>query len=385
MKTILHFNPLAFLIAWTMLLGTASFPTAKACDRASFSLDFVEFNGTTYTVHTTFTLGGGVTGPSQGAALSTIEFALASYSTSDDLISFWPNSLTSRETGCTVNGFIFTFQPPMVNMYFGPDPVSNVVFFQSSNNCEFTCVAATPLCGPMHTDTFHLSFVYNNLPDSMTMFGVEGAGNISMGCAQPFSGQQSWRKMTIDFTSLPVTWGKFEVREEGRQVYLDWETLSEQNNDSFEIMRSQEGENWTSIGRVPAKGASHTTQSYHFTDTSPLFGTSYYHVVQRDIQGSASATEIQSVSVPLPTGLALRAVGPVPARQELHLDLESDRKTEVLIQLLDLQGHLFKAQTFVMEAGSNAIALEVKELPRGCYLLLIQGKEETFRQKILLH
>lgn len=103
---------------------------------------------------------------------------------------------------------------------------------------------------------------------------------------------------TKDYTisPLPVELVSFDAVLVDRQVIVTWQTASEFNSDYFDVLRSNDGENWSSIGTVPAHGTSQITSDYSLLDSSPLSGVSYYRLKQVDQNSSFHLSEIQSIN-----------------------------------------------------------------------------------------
>lgn len=103
---------------------------------------------------------------------------------------------------------------------------------------------------------------------------------------------------TKDFTMspLPVELVYFDATLTNGQVGLSWETASEFNSSYFDVLRSDDGKNWSSIGTLPAQGTSQTTLDYFFIDQNPLSGVSYYRLKVVDLNGSFHTSDIQSIN-----------------------------------------------------------------------------------------
>lgn len=96
---------------------------------------------------------------------------------------------------------------------------------------------------------------------------------------------------------LPVVLVSFDANLlNERQVALSWETASEQNSSYFELLKSANGQNWYSIGTVPAGGNSTGPLTYSFLDEAALKGVSYYQLKQVDQNGDFRLSDIRSVN-----------------------------------------------------------------------------------------
>ena len=95
---------------------------------------------------------------------------------------------------------------------------------------------------------------------------------------------------------LPVELGDISGIHTGREVYLEWTTLSERNNDYFTVQRTLDGKTFEDIGTVFGNGTTTESTDYAFIDVAPYSGTSYYRVKQVDYNGDFEYSELVSVS-----------------------------------------------------------------------------------------
>ncbi len=101
----------------------------------------------------------------------------------------------------------------------------------------------------------------------------------------------------FNIVPLPVQMASFtaEAIEEKEAVMLDWETISENNNQFFEVERASDGNDFESIGREISKGNSQTLQPYQFIDSNPYFGKNFYRLKTIDLMGNFHYSEIKEV------------------------------------------------------------------------------------------
>jgi len=84
----------------------------------------------------------------------------------------------------------------------------------------------------------------------------------------------------------------FEAEKENNTTgLLSWKTASEQNSAYFEVERSADGINYTSIGRVVAAGNSSTERLYTFRDKNPVTGVNYYRLQMVDIDSKSKVSD----------------------------------------------------------------------------------------------
>ncbi len=339
--------------------------SVPACDLSYFELDSLTFDGVHFTAHTTLCIGGGAVGTTAGAGGFTSRFAIAAYGTKGSIVGFTPDSLTNYHTGCSVVGSLMPNQPFPANIGGTGDVANSMVEFQPPTNCEFICASSLVNCGPPQSFCFRIQIQMSGLPDSLMAIGVEGFGSYQFGCHRGSHGTFATNDMSISLAGLPVEWGSFEALKRNGGVQLEWQTLSEDGNDFFRVLRSEDALNWESIGVVDADGDTEHVRKYGFFDAHPAIGTNHYRIVQVDIEGSQSATEVVSVNIPLPAGLSLETVGPVPATDQLRLELVSDRKRDVQVDVIALNGQVARTQSVPLQVGTNPLEIKVGTLPRG--------------------
>lgn len=97
---------------------------------------------------------------------------------------------------------------------------------------------------------------------------------------------------------MPIELESFEaVILENTDVQLNWITLSELNNDYFNIERSNDGTNWKSIAKLDAAGDSQERKYYSFLDKTPNSEINYYRLKQTDFDGAFTYSNIESVRI----------------------------------------------------------------------------------------
>jgi hypothetical protein len=84
---------------------------------------------------------------------------------------------------------------------------------------------------------------------------------------------------------LPVELLYFEGTKYKTFNSLKWATASEQNSSHFDIERSEDGENWKTIGSKSAAGNSQTKINYSHLDSYINQNNVYYRLLQYDIDG----------------------------------------------------------------------------------------------------
>lgn len=95
---------------------------------------------------------------------------------------------------------------------------------------------------------------------------------------------------------LPIELISFEgIRTGSETIELTWKTASEYMNEGFEVQKSYNGTSFHTIAWIGGKGTSTIENNYSFTDYETSSNIVYYRLVQFDMNGDNSTSEIITV------------------------------------------------------------------------------------------
>lgn len=189
---------------------------------------------------------------------------------------------------------------------------------------------------------------------------------------------QLWTATTTINTScvpLPVSLMSFKGRknEEGNGLY--WATSSETNNDYFEIMKSDDGINFYSIGKVKGTNSISGVSNYNFTDyTGTIKSVSYYYLAQYDKDGTLTKSEVVAIRSIAYTPV----VSPNPSNSNFTVSLPYDKTAEITI--MDMLGRVIEKRT--MQENSSFVTIG-DELSKGSYVISIVTEYDSFFYKVI--
>ncbi|MBX2978565.1 MAG: T9SS type A sorting domain-containing protein [Flavobacteriales bacterium] len=172
-------------------------------------------------------------------------------------------------------------------------------------------------------------------------------------------------------SALPVELLHFEARSEDGSVALEWSTASEQNSAYFNVERSTDLTDWTTVATHAAAGTSQQLIHYDALDQEPLTGLSYYRLEQVDIDGSVAHSPIRSLYHTGPTTSSL-VLWPNPAQDRISIQVADNEGAS--IRVLNSLGQQVQLP---MDRNGTEIILDLSQLPRGQYLVLAQGTKST--------
>jgi hypothetical protein len=176
---------------------------------------------------------------------------------------------------------------------------------------------------------------------------------------------------------LPVELTSFNaVCEEGKGVNVTWTTASEHNSSYFDVLKSDDGQNWRSISTVAAAGNATSIINYGILDAEKANGIAYYKLMQYDIDGeSKEYGPISSDCYHL--GEMLVKTFPNPSGDEFYVELISPEATSTIITIVDAQGKSVYTRTVETEKGTNLYTFEALNVLPGMYYIQISNDITT--------
>lgn len=178
---------------------------------------------------------------------------------------------------------------------------------------------------------------------------------------------------------LPVTLTSFQATPDGAVVNVTWSTGIEEHVKRFEVQRSVNGVDFTTIGTVQPAQA-----KYLFTDKQPLQGYNYYRLKTVDADGSFSLSPIVLVNVKNGAEV-ISSLYPNPVTGNATLKLQGTVEGNVLVQVLDGQGRLITTKQFgVQHTGEFKTPLDLGRLAKGSYVLRIAINNKYYLHKVLI-
>lgn len=179
---------------------------------------------------------------------------------------------------------------------------------------------------------------------------------------------------TLISYSLPLKMGELTATRQRNKIQLNWETLSEQNTSHFIIERSADGNRFTTLGQVTARGNSESKSTYQYLDAQPLTATNFYRLKMTDLDGAFTYSRV--IAIKNEDGLNTMQVFPNPATDVLQLQIPAGTKTTATISIVDMMGRTIRSNNIQLIEGNNASSIPVRELAPGNYQLIIAYDNE---------
>jgi hypothetical protein len=185
----------------------------------------------------------------------------------------------------------------------------------------------------------------------------------------------------VSTNSIPVVLVGFSAAlNNDKSIGLDWNTKQEVNAGHFDIMRSNDGSVWNTIGSVKAKGYATTESDYSFTDMKPASGINYYRLKLVNLDGSFGYTDMKVVRSSIVTNISFF---PNPATDYVNISLGELSAKQTTVRLINQAGQVLQEKT-VAAGSATIVSFPVQNYKGGLYILSIASADGTHESSKLL-
>jgi len=186
---------------------------------------------------------------------------------------------------------------------------------------------------------------------------------------------------------VPVELASFSALLNNNTVSLEWTTASELNNRGFEIERSIDLDNFTSIGFVEGKGSTSEINNYYYSDNLSLNGrhTLHYRLKQIDFDGTVHYSKIVNVEFDVPSEFLLAQNYPNPFNPATKISFRLAKDSFTSLRVYDCLGREVKSLVNEFkQAGTYDIEFDAVNLPSGTYFYTLSADGFTASNKMML-
>lgn len=258
---------------------------------------------------------------------------------------------------------------PDISMTCGDPESVSVVDLNGSTNVDWTWTyTGTSSGGPFSGSSVDVS----GLPAGTYTFTVE-ADDFSQCSATPIEDQ-----VTVIVTCpLPVELINFDVDCEENVNIISWETVSEQNNDYFDLEKSFDGSYFRSLAIVDGAGTTNHKHNYKIQDFEKNNGTVYYRIRQVDMDGTEDYSDIISSNDCYTSGVNVFKMYFNQLTSEIIIDYEVTRTTNAYVAMSDLVGRSYLSQNIILEPNNNQIRIQANDLAGNTMYILNVSSDNT--------
>ena len=194
------------------------------------------------------------------------------------------------------------------------------------------------------------------------------------------------RTITVNRVSaLPVELLSFSGLCEKDFISLEWKTATEHNSDYFEVLKSRDGENWSSLTTLESAGNSTQELTYTTKDQNNLEGNNYYKLIQVDIDGQSK--EYGPINITCDGNVkGYFSIFPNPSSGDFQVVINDKQMIgDGKVFVKDSKGANVITQDVKITTGINLINVYNNKLKPGIYYVTIVSNNittETIKQVI---
>lgn len=207
---------------------------------------------------------------------------------------------------------------------------------------------------------------YNYLNPPATFTATGGAQSFTL---QP----GEYRVYLNSLVALPVTITNFNGRNNGSANTLTWLVENEVNFAGYELQRSENGRDFTSIANITATGS----RQYSYTDNDLKQPFYFYRLKSIDLDGTYAYSAVVKLNGPV-KNISIAAT-PNPFGNVMKLNIASPQKEAATLILTDLSGKTILQKNVNLLEGINNIEIDqLHTLASGTYILnLVSAQNKT--------
>jgi hypothetical protein len=181
---------------------------------------------------------------------------------------------------------------------------------------------------------------------------------------------------------LPLKFLSFTAQRKEEYVELKWVTAEEINTDHFEIERSHDGVQFSSLFKMPTVNR-FTTQEYSYKDFSDVDRVAFYRIRCVDKDGRSKFSKVVAVFESSYLQKNIQVLN--PATDEIIIRSQVDDKESTAYVLYNQAGSAILKGNLKLKGGmDNTIRLSFKPAKGVYYLMLIRANKE-FVQKLVIN
>ena len=188
-------------------------------------------------------------------------------------------------------------------------------------------------------------------------------------------------QMLIAYDSVPVRVSYFNVEQSNNKVLLNWKVVCYLRFADFEIQRSADGKDYTTIHNFTADRI--RCLSPFNLDDKTSSGRVYYRLKVGDKDGNFSTSKVL-VTFGREKSFEINSITPTLIANNALLSISSAENDKADISIIHMQGYTVKRLTTNLNKGITDINLDMSALAKGMYFIKVMNSFSDFRVKRIL-
>lgn len=287
-------------------------------------------------------------------------------------------SSPGQEPACTTEGGPYLVTAPTSNIDVSNANVENPANCDTDNGS----ITVTP-AGGATTYNYQWSNGFIDSGASSTISNL-AAGDYTVEVTGNGDCKVETFTLTCSNDALPVQLIEFKATLDAQQnAQIHWLVGTETNVQQYEILRSSDAKNWTTVNTITATNNGH----YDYADAQLLQKfrsgqTVFYQLKIVDADGSEVLSPIRQLQ--LPTVATALEVFPNPTNGVLNIQFTTEQTDVALVEIMALNGQVLQTKVIEQPNAKSQHRLDVTNLPAGIYFLQLNVAEGSFQRKIVV-
>jgi len=218
--------------------------------------------------------------------------------------------------------------------------------------------------------------------NEVSMLSVRFFGDANVGLAGGTGGKLYKSSLP---SVLPVELSSFTAQAENQKVILRWTTVTELNNNGFEIQRRVMESEFVTIGFVRGEGTTTNQKEYSYVDKDIIGAKYFYRLKQIDYNGNYEYSDVIEIDAFSIDEYALEQNFPNPFNPSTKIKYSIPYSSLVTLKVFDALGN--KIETLVNEekpSGSYEVNFNASSLTSGVYFYRLQDGSFVETKKMIL-
>ena len=180
---------------------------------------------------------------------------------------------------------------------------------------------------------------------------------------------------------VPITIREFNVSLKDKIVDIKWTAINTHPDSYYEVERSTDQRSFERLTKIKANGTGEFT--YSFRDLKPVKGNAYYRLRLIDPEIAEARYSHMSRIKYTDKSLFVNNVFPTRSRNNIQLQINSDKRYSAVLEIIDYSGKLVRKTTLQINEGNRNYPIPVASLAAGSYLIRINTGVEMMTAKFI--
>lgn len=171
--------------------------------------------------------------------------------------------------------------------------------------------------------------------------------------------------------SIPVRISSLDAASSQYFNKLIWRTACSLDHASFQVLRSYDGVNYSTIHEFSADRF-RCQQPFDYADSTAnqLAGRVFYRLSVGDLDGRVYNSKIVSL-ITRGEGMEINSLTPNLVSGTASISISSSKKENIMMAVVDAQGRVFKTMRATLNKGVNNLSIDASALQQGSYWLKV--------------